>query len=96
VVQSEVERRSSRELTNERDGGSIDKHRRAGRGAWMHRTKQQLDLLDLFPAASTSTSAPVLVDAPSVVCLRALFASSPLAQPALQALVFEFVFPLAA
>ncbi|GAA5953215.1 hypothetical protein JCM8115_000463 [Rhodotorula mucilaginosa] len=44
----------------------------------MHRTKQQLDLLDLFPAASTSTSAPVLVDAPSVAFVGQLPAATPL------------------
>jgi hypothetical protein len=48
------------------------------RTAWMHRTKQQLDLLDLFPAASTSTSAPVLVDAPSVAFVGQLPAATPL------------------
>lgn len=44
--------------------------------AWMHRPRQQLDLLDLFPAASTSASAPVLVDAPSIAFVGQLPAAT--------------------
>ena len=44
----------------------------------MHYSKQQLDLLHLFPAASTSTSAPVLVDTPSIAFVGQLPAATPL------------------
>lgn len=44
----------------------------------MHRPKQQLDLLDLFPAASTSNSTPVLVDATSIAFVGQLPAATPL------------------
>lgn len=68
VASRKVERRASSEARY-----ALSRERHA-----MGRTQVQIDLLDLFPPASTSASAPVPVDAASIAFVGPLPAAAPL------------------